>query len=256
MHRIAAQLLFCTVSVLSFSQTPPPNPVGSDPQALVLAKDSLAALTGGVTISDVTLNGTVISAFSADQSPGAITLSAKGWAESRIDISFGQDTRTETRIVTNGVPSGSWKTNSSPVRPIAQHNCWTDAAWFFPVFSSLAEAGSAPFSLSFLGQEQHSGINTQHLQAWQPSVGKKLSTIDVYLDSISHLPVAVSFNTHPDDDVNTNMLVEVTFSNYQPVNGFQVPFQIVRTLNGNPVLQISVTSAVFNTGLPDSLFIL
>ena len=77
----------------------------------------------------------------------------------------------------------------------------------------------------------------------------QMSTTDFYLDSVTFLPVAIAFKVHPDKDMNTDIPMEIGFANYQPVNGIQVPFHIQRMLNGGVVLDLSVNSAVMNSGL-------
>jgi hypothetical protein len=52
------------------------------------------------------------------------------------------------------------------------------------------------------------------------------------------------------------MSVEVEFSNYQEVNGVQIPFKVQRLLNGNMLLQVTISRATINTGLQESLFTL
>ena len=77
--------------------------------------------------------------------------------------------------------------------------------------------------------------------------------MDIYLDATSLLPTAFVFNTYSTDGSQT-IPVEVDFSNYQAINGIQVPFQIQRSVAGNLGLSFSVVSVLFNSGLSDSLF--
>jgi hypothetical protein len=81
-----------------------------------------------------------------------------------------------------------------------------------------------------------------------------VSAENIYLDAASFLPVAFSFNTHPDDDEATNILVEIDFSNYEPVNGVQVPMRVQKLINGGLALDVAVTSAAVNAGLSDAPF--
>jgi len=232
------------------------NPPASDPFAVSLAQQSVAALTGGATISDVTLNGNVTSILGADYETGTGTFKAKGTSESRVDLSLGSGTRSDVRNVTNSAPAGAWAKNGRNSTPYADHNCWTDSAWFFPALSSLTQTANPSFVFSYIGQEQHGGLNTQHIQVNQLGPFQSVSTMDFYLDPASYLPLAVAFNAHPDNDMNKNIPTEILFANYQTVSGFQVPFNVQRMFNGGVVLDVTITTAVFNTGLPDSLFTL
>ena len=266
MPRLAI-LFFVVLSALNFlGQTPSPVPT-SDPQAVTLAQQSVAALTGvsptdvsGSPIGDVTLNASVVSILGSDYETGSGILRAKGSSESRVDLTLSNGIRSDVRNLTNGVPGGGWMTGAVASKPYAEHNCWGDATWFFPALSSLSQTANQNFIFKYLGQTQHNGVNAQHIQVFQVlttyAVVQKLSATDFYLDPVSFLPVSVDFNMHSDVDVNTSIPVEINFANYQQVNGIQVPFHMERMLNGGVVLDITITSAAFNTGLPDSLFTL
>jgi len=78
--------------------------------------------------------------------------------------------------------------------------------------------------------------------------------MDFYLEAVSLLPLAVAFNQHPDNDLLTDIPVEIDFANYRSINGVQVPFHFQRMFNGGVVLDVTVTNAVLNTGLSDGVF--
>jgi len=139
----------------------------------------------------------------------------------------------------------------------------TDAAWFFPLFSVLSQASTANMVAKYVGEETRNGTPVQHIRfaahfagadAASASLLASLTTEDVYLDSASLLPVAISFNAHADSDALTNIAVEIDFSNYQVVSGARVPFKIQKLLNSGPFLDIDVQSVTVNSGLSDSTF--
>jgi hypothetical protein len=240
----------------------------SDPQALNLATQAIAALTGTVSVADATLNANVTWLAGSDDFTGTGTFRAKGTSESRLDLNLGDTARSEIRTTSGGVPEGAWikaaaaTVSTAQPQPFALHNCWTDAVWFFPALSSLSQTSNVNFVFSYVGLEQHGGVSTQHVRVSQVFVQDaknvlnvpRLGTMDFYLDPASVLPLAIAFEVHPDNDMNTDIPMEIRFANYQPVNGVQVPFHIQRMLNGGVVLDVVVTSAVINSGLPDSDF--
>ncbi|HEX6802154.1 MAG TPA: hypothetical protein VF133_00610 [Terriglobales bacterium] len=261
MHRLTGSLLL-PLSIGLWAQTVSQPLPASDPQAITLAQQSFAALLGGATITDVTLNGNVTSIFGADNETGTGTFEAKGTGESRIDLNLSGGTRSDVRNVTSAGPVGAWETNGGTPTAYPQHNCWTDAAWFFPALSSLSQTANANFVFKYAGQQQHGAVMSQHIRISQAlswdynGTMLRLSTLDFYLDPNSHLPLAVSFSVHADNDENTNIPTEIDFANYQPVNGVLVPFHFQQSLNGRVVLDVTVTSATFNSGLQDSIFTL
>jgi hypothetical protein len=263
MHRPAvfAGLFLCLYTLYGVTQTS--SPAVSDPQAISLAQKSIAALTGGVPISDVTLNASVISIAGSENETGTGTFRAKGAGESRVDVSLSSGTRSEVRNTSNGAPAGAWSLNANPSTAMVQHNAWTDAAWFFPPLSSLSQTANPQFVFSYVGQEQHDGLLVQHIRSSQfPASGTtsspipSLSAMDFYLDPSSYLPLAIGFNQHADKNMGVSVPIEIRFANYQAVNGIQVPFHFQQLLNGSLILDATVTSAAFNTGLLDSTFTL
>jgi len=90
----------------------------SDPQAVSFAQKSMAALTGGRPILDVTLTANAGLA-GPDIETGTATLSAKGTGESRIDYRLRGGNRSEVRSSSAGLPQGAW---SGPKTKSAPHN--------------------------------------------------------------------------------------------------------------------------------------
>jgi len=263
MHRLAVMALLLLSAICALAQVTQSTSL-SDPLAVSLAQKSVAALTAGLPVSDVTLSANVISILGSDSETGTGTFEAKGIAASRVDLNLNGGPRTDVRNAANGVPAGAWEKNVGASTSDAQHNCWTDAAWFFPALSSLAQTASPNFVFKYIAQEQHGGVTVQHIRAFQILPGdtsslqlsQHLSAMDFYLDPASYLPLAVAFQIHADTDMNTDVAIEVRLAAYQVVSGFQVPFHFQRMLNGGVVLDVTVTNAAVNTGLADSLFTL
>jgi hypothetical protein len=254
----AGAFLFITLaSCASWAQNPP----ASDPQALAYAAQSIAAIVGNVSISDVTLTGNVAWTAGSDSETGTATLLASGTGESRMNLVLPSGTRTEIRDASTGASLGQWINQNGTSGPFAPQNCWTDAVWFFPVLGSLA-AGSNVV-LSYIGPETWNGQSVQHIQSYvyeqYPYSGpspspQQLTTMDFYLNATTLVPVAVTFNAHPDTNAGTNISLEVDFSNYQVISGVLVPTHIQRYRQNTLEIDLTVTSASFNTGISLSNF--
>ena len=259
MYRLIGVVLLCQLATYALAQTVSPPLATSDPTAISLAQKSVAALTGGAAVSDVTLNANVISIVGSNNETGTGTFRAKGNAESRVDLSSSGGTRSSVRSASNGLPTGSWTNDegSSPVS-YAQHNCWTDASWFFPALSSLALTADQNVVFKYIGQELHRGVNTQHIQVFHVSTSflpvQRLSSMDFYIDPLSFLPLAIVFNVHPDENMYVDLSNEVLFANYQPVSGIQIPFHFQQMFSGSLIVDVTITNVSINTGLLDTSF--
>jgi hypothetical protein len=236
------------------------NPPSSDPQAVAFAAQSTQALTGGTSIRDVTLTGNVTWTAGSDTEAGTATLLAFGAGESRMDLALSGGTRTEIRDASTGIPQGEWFAPGDASGLFASQNCWTDAVWFFPVLGSLAAGPN--IILAYIGQENRNGETVQHIRTYvyQPvaypasPTPEQLSTMDFYLDAVTLLPLTVTYNAHPDNDATTNISVEIDFSNYQPISGVNVPMRIQKYIQGTLTIELMLSSAAFNTGLPITNF--
>jgi hypothetical protein len=263
MFRLLGVLLFSQLAIFTPAQVTSQPAPASDPQALSLAQKSMAALTGGTSIVDVTINANVTSLLGSDNETGAGTLRAKGIGESRIDLSLANGTHSEVRNATNRIPAGAWSTNGNPSTAMALHNAWVDAAWFFPPLSSLSQTANPQFVFVYVGQEEHGGLSVQHIRTYQVpatagtnSLVASLSTMDFYLDPSSYLPLAIGFNLHADKNIGVSVPIEIRFASYQPISGIQVPFHFQQLMNGSLILDATVTKVTCNTGLQDSIFTL
>lgn len=250
-------------STTSTTYAPTGTASTNDPQAALLINEAELALMGSTVFSDIQLNTSSAWSAGATQASGTTVLKSKGTGEARLDISAGQFARSEIRNDSSG-PNGQWLDAAGVRHPSAVHNCWQPAGWFSP--HALVQLLSATDSVvSYLGSEMRGSITVDHLRAYRNynsnsvkinSDIQLLSTFDVYLDSSTHLPIAVTFNTHPDNDYGRNVPVEVRFADYRSVNGVEVPFHIQRLLQGVLNLDLTVTSATVNSGLSDSDFAL
>jgi len=248
-----AGVLLLILSLSAFAQTA--APAASDPQAISLAAQSLAALTKGTAVADVTLSGTATWIAGGDYFSGPVTLKARGSGQSRIDLNLNGFQRSEIRTVNGRIPAVGW-IDASGAHKGAEHNCYTEAASFFPALWSLWNTSDSALSATFLGSATYNSARANHLH-FSRSFGANaqfsdaLTATDVYLDPKSFLPLGITFKAHPDVDALRDVPVEVRFANYQNEGGVMVPFRIQKLLNGGLVLDIIVQSATINSGLSD-----
>lgn len=258
-------LLASSVSAISQTVTntaPAVNSV-SDAAAVTLVQQANLALTGAAVVTDLTANANAAWLAGRTSESGAATLASKGAAQARLDIAAGAVTKSEIRNDTNG-PGGQWLDAKGTAHPFAVHNCWTPATWFAPhaIIAGLLQTNTV---LKYAGAETRDGSAVDHVQAYRVVNGQKpkmaaeiqkLSTVDLFLDKSTHVPLFISFNSHPDDNLLRDIPVEIRFSDYRSANGILVPYRIQRLLSGSPNLDLIVTSVALNTGIPDTSFAL
>jgi hypothetical protein len=253
----SAQL--CSLGFSQTSTTPPTATRG--PQALTLIASSLKALTGSVTVHDVTLQATASYVAGSDEETGTATLTATSKQESFVQFNLSGGTRQEIR---NGV-LGAWSGSDGAAHCMATPNCRTDASWFFPALTLEVISADPSLAVSYLGPDSSKGAPLLHLQVARAQSADtasasaeilRLSTMDIYFAPQSFLPLVLDFNVHPDNNGNTNLPVEIQFGNFQSTSGVLAPLRIQKLLQGTLTLDLTVTSVLLNSGVPDGQFAL
>ena len=118
-------------------------------------------------------------------------------------------------------------------------------------------------SITYIGQENHNGAPALRLtisQQFPSSLGdsaslmQHLSEANIFLDPSSFLPLAITFNTHPDGNALLDIPIELRFSDYRAVSGIQVPYHVQKFLNNGLILDFHVQTVSLNSGLTASSF--
>lgn len=257
--RVLFSLILTTVLV---SPLPAKNPQTVAPQPLALLQQSLSGLTGSQTITDATLTGTAHRIAGADDETGTATLKVIAGA-SRVDLALSSGQWSEVLNTSAATPVGKWSGPDGTAHPIALHNLLIGPSWFFPTFAISGSISSSGAAATFVGNETHNGQSVQHFsiaQASSPAFSLDASSIahltqlDIFLDTTTLLPAALTFNTHPDNNFLLDIPVEIRFSDYRNVNGSQIPFHVQKYLNNSLVLDLQFQSATMNSGISTSDF--
>lgn len=261
-NRLLFPLMFLFVAQTLAQQTDAPT---RDPAAVALLAKSLGVMTGGQAVSDVTLQGTARRIAGSDDETGTAVLKALATGEARVDYSVASGSRSEVRATSTGGSAGQWVGPDGTPHAVPQHNLMTDPTWFFPAFTLGRLVSSTNYVLSYVGREIRNGQAVEHLTActliegadapadWKATI-QHLSQMDIYLDSSTLLPAALTFNLHPDNDSTVDIPIEVRFSDYRSIAGAQMPFHIQKFLNNGLVLDLEFRTASVNTGLELSAF--
>lgn len=264
--RLYHGIVFLFAGTLAFgqaSQTALPPPVAvRDPQAVVLLSQALSRLKSTpVAVTDISLTASASYTAGSDQETGSATLQALGDAQSRVTLNLGSGSRQEIR---NG-PAGSWSGSDGTAHAMAGHNCWTDASWFYPLLTLENAAADPTVSVTFAGPTTLNGQAVDelilsrvvtHQSAAITAEIQKLSTVQMYLDASTLLPVAIDFNIHPDRNLRQDIPVEIQYSDYRAVSGALVPFHIQKFIQHSLLLDLEVSGAIVNAGLSAGEFAL
>jgi hypothetical protein len=281
----ALLLLSCALPLAVNAQINNPNPATkstSDPEALALVQRALNVLGGGVGLSDLTLSGTAHRTAGSDDETGKATLTTMFPAYSKMSLDFSSGPYSEIRnpataplpasIPANSPASaqgtqvvGAWSGSDGVVHPMAPNNLLTEPTWFFPTFT-LLRLTNPNYVLTYVGQETLDGQALLHVSAAQqfpwladaPNgislLMAHLSQIDVYCDPTTSLPVAIIFDTHPDNNALLDTPTKILFSNYQKTGGVEVPYRVQKYVNNGLVLDLQFSNVTVNSGLTPDQF--
>jgi len=261
MRRIHILFLICLTLSLSLSLSAQQTATSS-PQALQILQRSLSALAGGQSLTDVTLSGTARRIAGSDDDTGTAILKAIASGASRVDLTLSSGQRSEVRNLSAATPAGTWSGPDGISHAMAYHNLLTEPAWFSPAIAITRGLSSSGYVATYIGQETRNSAVVQHVILYQPSSAsadvapllQHLTQMDLYLDSSTLLPAAMTFTIHADNDALLDIPVEVRFSDYRAANAAQVPFHVQQYINNNLSLDLQLQSAAFNTGLTTSSF--
>lgn len=235
---------------------------GQNPVSTVSMQSSYAALSGSTVVQDGTLSGTFDSYSGSDHENGPLVMEALSTGSSRVDLTEAAGVVSEIRNNSSGGPGGVWVGSDGTRHSMSQFNVLTEPAWFLPNIA-VGRILSSSAVVSDVGRETKNGISVEHFSVVQsaPALAapvearyEHLTKLDIFVDPTTNLPVAMSFNSHPDSDSNIDIPVEIRFSAYTAVNGVQVPFSIQKYVNNGLVLDAHISSAQFNTGIPAQTF--
>jgi len=263
--RIALSLVLIFPALLSAAprlrRTPQQSSTTSSTATAVLQK-SLLALAPNLSLTDVTLSGSVRRIAGSEDESGSATLKALSSGAARADLSLSSGTFSEIYNSSSSGPAGAWSGPDGVSHPIPFHNLLAESAWFFPAFA-ISRRLSSGYAITDLGPETHNGQQVEHVSVSQnspiispagtPSF-QHLTQLDFYFDSVTSLPTAITFSIHPDNNALLDIPVEIDFSDYRSISGAQIPFHIQRLLNCSLFLDIQLQTVVINSGLAPAAF--
>ncbi len=124
---------------------------------------------------------------------------------------------------------------------------------FFDPFIDYKEKN---YTIELLGNETIDGAETFKIKLTKEPVtidGKKEESISFYFfDTENFVPIAVQ--SEMKSGQAKGMISEVTFSDYQEVDGIYFPFSMTQGVKGQPGSPLTITSIELNPKIDDSVF--
>jgi hypothetical protein len=258
--------LFTLFSIAPLTTSPIVAPAQQSTPAPASATGALsqmaASFSGGQIVGQVQLTGTATWTLGSLQDSGTVTLTASSSGSSQMQLnlaSTGQ--RTETQTGAGSSAMCQWAGPDGIGHQISANNCWRSALWFLPPVSLQPSLLAANVGIVDLGESTVGSGSSIYRHLQSTLISSELptgsptspagtlsaqSTEDFGLDPNSFLPAVLTYSILPDSGSSIPIVVEVHFSNYQTVNGVQVPFLIQRYMNGSLQLVITINSVQIN----------
>jgi len=136
---------------------------------MTILEQSLAALTGGAPITDVTMTGTLTANRGSSTELGTITLVATAAGRSQITFALPSGTWATTQNYATNPRTSTQAGPSGTIQDTAPEDLMgPDPAWFCPahLFSAISPQA---YSASYVDQETRDGSTLQHLSVWPQS---------------------------------------------------------------------------------------
>jgi hypothetical protein len=248
----------------------------TDPQAVALLQNSLATLTGGTSVTDVRMSGTVTMTAVTTSQSGTVTMVATAAGQSQVTFVFSGGSWTTTANYsanprTSTTSSSTGVTNDPPEDLLGPH-----PAWFYPAFL-IGAALQPSYVPSKFEQETQNGTPIQHVSivpqspmplfrsisaGWMPLTGPTpepnlyFGQQDLYIALSSAYPSALVFRVQAQPSQTSSgsnrsvfLPEEVRYMNYQIVQGRPVATHLQVYIGSVLTYDIQISSITFNTGV-------
>ena len=228
-------------------------PAAGQTSASAILSQVANAFSAGKPVSQVQLTGSANWYAGSLEDSGTATLTASSTGAAQMQLSLAKTgSWTESQSDIGMGMTCQWAGNDGTAHPGDVMNCLRPAVWFLPSISLQPTAipagvGVADLGTGTVGSGTYRHLQTQAVLAGMPnellSRSVEASTTDLGIDPTTALPSVLRYQVHPDNGANVDIPIEIRYSNYQKVNGTEIPFLIQRYVNGSLQLEVQVNSA-------------
>jgi hypothetical protein len=211
------------------------------------------AVSAGKPFSVVNLTATAEWTAGATHESGTAQLQAKVDGSTNVQLSLGPVSRTEIETKTDYSRTCTWIDAAGGSHDIPGPNCMIAIPWFAPsLFTQpvsrlpglveMTDGGVVTRNNSTFHEVSYLlNLVEANTASAQTAIGQ--STVNVFYDPQTFLPVSLEYFVHPDNNDLKNIPVRVGFSNYQSVSGVMLPFHVEKYVNRTLQLTLDVTSS-------------
>jgi hypothetical protein len=234
-----------------------------DPHAITMLQESSQLLGPQATSTLNAQNSVVVSGTYQDLSDptsASFAVRAKILGANQVRWEFDQPSGTVATVVSSAV---GWRTGPDGTVGLALGDMMGRQLEALP-FLALADWLADPnVTLMDVGPETIDGIQLHHVTLAHPyrlepsgtlhSTYQTVSTCELYFDTTTNLPARMRFKQYP-RDIRVSVPIELTFSGYKQLSGFQVPTTVGYSINGHVVGEYHFDSIALNASVAASDF--
>jgi hypothetical protein len=209
--------------------------------------------SAGKPINQIQLTGSATWHAGSLEDSGTATLTASSTGAAQMQLSLAKKgSWTESQSDIGPAMICQWAGNDGTAHTGDAMNCLKPTVWFVPTISLQRTAiptgvGIADLGMGIVGSGTYRHLQSQAVLSSLPSKllspSVEASTTDVGFDPNTFLPSVLHYQVHPDSGAQVNIPIEIHYSDYQKVDGAELPFLIQRYVNGSLQLEIHVSSA-------------
>jgi hypothetical protein len=266
--RLVLVLLFAFISHLAVAQQTASPPASQSPQRdlqaiAILQRSAQLLRSTAAPISSTSQNGILVSGtyhvLSGLTSPD-FAVRAKILSSTQVRWEFDQPDGMVSTVVSSGV---GWRTGPSGTVGLPLGDMMGRQLEALP-FLAISDWLSDPnVAVKDIGPQTIEGVQLHLVTLAYPyrlepsgtltSIYQTVGTCDLYFDSTTNLPARMRFKQYP-RDIRVGVPVELIFSDYKLVSGFQVPTTVGYSVYGQLVGEYHFDSVALNTPISPSDF--
>ncbi len=224
-----------------------------DSAAVAIVQQAVTALGGFASasqISDATVSGTITPVAASSLKAGTFI-----WEDAPPEFRYTIQTATETRVFVSGHGQPAYE-KGGVVSPLFPHMATASMPFHLPALVLARWIANTNASITLAANDVVAGTTVihVHMSLNTDAISSQVTTQDWYFDIGTAIPLRVEYRL-PDNRQPQDFVVEAEqFSNFQTVNGLQIPYQITIIRDGAVQGVGTIKSVAFNTGLSSTEF--